>query len=58
MAIAKAARMAGDLETEERFIRKAESLKELVQEKLWDQQAGFFKVVPLESPKHREFFRC
>lgn len=48
-AIANIAGMTGDRECEERFIRKAEKLKELVQSRLWDEEDGFFKVYPLQD---------
>ncbi len=48
-AIAKLAGMKGDTGHKQEFEAKAEELRRLVQEKLWDPQAGFFKVFPLES---------
>ncbi|HSM79149.1 MAG TPA: trehalase family glycosidase, partial [Bryobacteraceae bacterium] len=45
-AIAVMARRAGRIELGERFDREAAQIKRLVQEKLWDNQAGFFKVLP------------
>lgn len=48
-AIAKIAGICGDREHEAEFYQKALELKKLVQEKLWDKEAGFFKVYPLES---------
>lgn len=45
-AIAAIAGMAGEKEIAEKYGQKAESLKQLVQEKLWDSEAGFFKVLP------------
>lgn len=48
-AIAKVAQLAGKPDIQERFIKKADRLKGLIQERLWDESAGFFKVIPLES---------
>lgn len=47
-AIAWIARKAGDTEQAERFEKKAAELKRLVQEKLWDPEAKFFKILPGE----------
>lgn len=44
-AIAKIARMAGDEELAKTYDKKAEQIKRLVQEKLWDPEARFFKVM-------------
>ena len=43
-AIAKIARLAGDRKTAGEFEAKAAQLKKLVQEKLWNADAGFFEV--------------
>ncbi|WP_166244166.1 MGH1-like glycoside hydrolase domain-containing protein [Paenibacillus turpanensis] len=51
IAIANIARLAGDFETERMFKEKANRLKQLVQEHLWDDQAQFFKVIPLKSAR-------
>lgn len=48
-AIAKIAGKCGDLKHEAEFSHKAAELKQLIQEKLWDKEIGFFKVYPLES---------
>lgn len=48
-AISKIAKITGNKEYEDEFKEKAEEIKKLVQEKLWDPQASFFKVFPLES---------
>jgi hypothetical protein len=45
VAIARIAEMSGDRETAERFLEKAQTLKKLVQTKLWDPQRQFFKVL-------------
>ncbi len=45
-AIAQIARLAGRTELARRFSAKADRLRELVQAKLWDRRAGFFKVLP------------
>ena len=46
-AIATIAKMAGREELAAEFLEKANTIKELVQEKLWDPDAEFFKVIPL-----------
>ena len=46
VAIARIAERAGQGQVAERFRAKAAELKRLVQEKLWDPQAQFFKVLP------------
>jgi hypothetical protein len=48
-AIARTAKRAGQSEIERRFTSKADALKRLFQERLWDADAGFFKVIPLAS---------
>lgn len=45
LAIARIAEMAGNKDTAERFRGKAADIKKLVQEKLWDNEAKFFKVL-------------
>ena len=50
-AIARIARLAGNTAQAERFEKKAATLKELIQEKLWDGNAQFFKVLPGENLK-------
>jgi hypothetical protein len=45
-AIAEIARRAGRPELAERFERDAGRIKSLVQERFWDDQAQFFKVLP------------
>lgn len=45
-AIARIAELAGRQEVAATYQRKAEQLKQLVQTKLWDPQAGFFKTLP------------
>ena len=42
-AIAVIARLAGNTQQAERFETKAATLKQLIQDKLWDQQDQFFK---------------
>ena len=44
-AIAKIARLAGNRKVAEEFDAKAAQLKKLVQEKLWNTDAGFFEVL-------------
>jgi len=46
VAIAKIAHLAGEQGIAERFAGKAKKIKKLVQEKLWDAKAGFFKTLP------------
>ncbi len=46
LAIAQIAERAGQKEVAERFRGKAAELKRLVQDKLWDASAQFFKVLP------------
>ncbi|WP_343084194.1 MGH1-like glycoside hydrolase domain-containing protein [Blautia producta] len=50
-AIARIAGKKGDRTHEKEFQQKAEKIKQLVQDKLWDPKAGFFKVFPLGSAK-------
>ena len=45
-AIAQIARITHQDDTAARFEREASRLKSLVQERLWDDQAAFFKVLP------------
>lgn len=51
-AIAKIADMAGDL-SYKKYEDKSKSIKQLVQEKLWDKKAKFFKVIPLETKESK-----
>ena len=46
VAIAEIARRAGKADIGEKFSGKAASLRRLVQERLWDDDAAFFKVLP------------
>ena len=46
MAIAQIAERVGQKEVAETFRAKAVQIKRLTQEKLWDAEAGFFKVLP------------
>jgi predicted GH43/DUF377 family glycosyl hydrolase len=46
LAIARIADLAGRKDLAERFRGEAARLKQLVQEKLWDEPAEFFKVLP------------
>ncbi len=50
-AIAAIAKRAGDMELVARYEAKAARLKRLVQEKLWDPEAKFFKVLSPEVGK-------
>jgi len=49
VAIARIATLAGRPEVARRFREKAERIKTLVQTKLWDARAQFFKVLPREK---------
>src|SRR5699024_9509299 len=49
LAISKIAELAQDYDTQEEFRGKANRIKKLVQEKLWDDKDAFFKVYPLAS---------
>lgn len=49
VAITNIANLAEDFESERKFKEKANRLKQLVQEHLWDDQAKFFKVIPLQN---------
>ena len=54
-AIAEIARMADNVQKAERFEKKAAVLKGLIQDKLWDAGAQFFKVLPGErKPQARQ----
>jgi hypothetical protein len=54
-AIADIARMAGNVREADRFEKKAATLKGLIQDKLWDEDAQFFKVLPGErKPQARQ----
>ena len=45
-AIARIAALAGRADLDARFRREAANIKRLVEEKLWDERAQFFKVLP------------
>ena len=45
VAISKIAKMAGKSDIEKKFTNKADKIKNLVQNKLWDKEADFFKVL-------------
>lgn len=49
IAISRIAELAGKEDLVRRFRQKAASLRTLVQTKLWDDQAKFFKTLPRES---------
>lgn len=49
LAIANIARMAGQATIAAEFQAKAQALKDLVEERLWDVKEQFFKTIPLES---------
>jgi predicted GH43/DUF377 family glycosyl hydrolase len=46
LAIASIAERVGQKQLADRFMAKASELKQLVQDRLWDSQAQFFKVLP------------
>ncbi|MCK4294048.1 MAG: hypothetical protein KAY65_12685 [Planctomycetes bacterium] len=46
VAIARIANLAGKEDIAERFGHKVQEIKKLVQDKLWDDQARFFKTLP------------
>jgi hypothetical protein len=48
-AIARIASIAGRTELEGEFEGKADNLRALIRERLWDDGAGFFKTIPLRS---------
>lgn len=50
-AISEIAHIANNHNVEKEFSEKASQIKKLILEKLWDEKAGFFKVVPLEAAK-------
>ncbi|MBL7133499.1 MAG: hypothetical protein ISS78_05325, partial [Phycisphaerae bacterium] len=50
-AIAQIAKLAGKGEIEKQYRQKAQKIKKLVQEKLWDDDAKFFKVLPRGKDK-------
>jgi hypothetical protein len=49
VAIAKLARRCGQPDVSAEFEQKAAQLKALIQERLWDPNASFFKTIPLDS---------
>ena len=49
LAIAQLAERAGRVDLRNKFIRRAEAIRELVQVNLWDSTAGFFKAQTQES---------
>jgi len=54
-AIARIAALAGDEALAATYARKAEELQRLVQARLWDHEARFFKVYPLsDEPAERQ----
>lgn len=53
-AITAISRMAGKLEQAKLFEEKAARIKQLVQEKLWDKDTQFFKVLPDQGKKLRD----
>ena len=53
MALSKIALLTGQEDEALRYREKAETLKEVINERLWDPQAEFYKVIPLNEK--REF---
>ena len=51
VAISKLADMAGDVKTAEEYRKKAETLKTLINEKLWDEDAEFYKTMSRDEEK-------
>ena len=49
-AVARAARLCGRDELDREFSGKAEALRRRMDELLWDEIDGFYKVLPVESP--------
>src|SRR5262249_52732837 len=49
LAIARAAKLAGDAETERQYTAKAAGLKENLQKKLWDPKRDFFLHMPKQD---------
>jgi hypothetical protein len=49
MAISQIAHLAKDEFLQQKFLLKAENIKQLVQNRLWDDKDGFFKVLPREE---------
>ena len=46
LAISRIAALTGDTDLEKRYHDKAMTLQQLINEKLWDKDAGFYKVAP------------
>jgi hypothetical protein len=46
VAISRIAKLAGKVELADVYLKKAEQIKRLVQENLWDEEAKFFKTLP------------
>ncbi len=53
-AISRTAELAGDRRLAEEYRAKADEIKRLVETRLWDDEAGFFKVLQMDE-KRREF---
>ncbi|MCL1964563.1 MAG: hypothetical protein FWF69_05825 [Firmicutes bacterium] len=47
--ISKTAKLAGKKEVSVEFDKKARALRRLINEKLWDPNSGFYKVLPLDA---------
>ncbi len=63
VAIAHIAELAGDKALAEKYLRKAEKLKQLIQDSLWDAQSRFFKVrrnsqAPIDQYKNQSAEKC
>jgi hypothetical protein len=48
-AIAAIAVKANRLDLSDEFTRKADRLRDLIQERLWDEKAGFYRCIPLKN---------
>lgn len=49
LALSKMAEELGNKKDEKRYRQKAQELKKIVNDKLWDEEAGFYKVIPLNG---------
>ena len=49
MAISNISAMSGNNETAQKFLAKAQNIKQAVQEYLWDKGSNFFKVIPMND---------
>lgn len=54
MAISRIANLTGKQDLERKYRSKASKIKKLVQEKLWDSESQFFKVLPKEGEELKD----